>query len=262
MQRAGGRARMVHGANVRVLGDNALVSEQFGASSYDPIASFYDRWSTSVVEDVGFYVEEAVLSGGPVLELGIGTGRIALPIANTGVRVIGVDSSQLMLEQCRVRAAKLGLERLLDLRLGDLRDPPLSEPVALAISPFRAFLHLQSNEERLATLVRVRDLLRPDGRLVFDVFAPSQSDIDETQGRWIEREPGIHERADWDLDERKLVLSVHAEEGQTSMQLAWISVEEWIDLIERAGFTLSGCYGWFDRKPHSGDEDMVFVADK
>src|SRR5438874_3969567 len=62
-----------------------------GESPYDAIARLYDPWSHSVTEDVGFYVEEAVAAGGPVVELGVGTGRIAVPVAAAGVRVIGVE---------------------------------------------------------------------------------------------------------------------------------------------------------------------------
>ena len=60
---------------------------------YDAIARIYDPWSRSVVEDVDFYVEEALASGGPVVELAVGTGRIAVPVAKAGVQVIGVDES-------------------------------------------------------------------------------------------------------------------------------------------------------------------------
>ena len=92
-------------------------------SVYDKIARLYDPWSRSVVEDVSFYLEEARRSGGPVVELGVGTGRIAVPIAADGIRVIGVDASEGMLEVARERAALAGVE--LDLRLGDFRDPPV-----------------------------------------------------------------------------------------------------------------------------------------
>src|SRR3954466_9018977 len=68
------------------------------SSPYDAIAELYDPWSASVVEDVGFYLDEARRSGGPVVELGVGTGRIAVPIAADGIRVIGVDSSRGVLE--------------------------------------------------------------------------------------------------------------------------------------------------------------------
>jgi len=86
-------------------------------SLYDSIAELYDPWSRSVTEDVGFYVEEARRVGGPVVELAVGTGRIAVPTAVEGIRVIGVDSSPGMLEVCRQRAELAGVSELLDLRL-------------------------------------------------------------------------------------------------------------------------------------------------
>ena len=107
-------------------------------SAYDRIARLYDPWSVSVVEDVEFYVAEAVRSGGPVLELGVGTGRIAVPIAQAGIRIVGVDSSEGMLAVAREQAARVGVE--LDLRFGDLRDPPVAEEFALVVIPFRTLL--------------------------------------------------------------------------------------------------------------------------
>jgi SAM-dependent methyltransferase len=236
------------------------MDEHAEVSPYDSIASLYDRWNRSVVEDIDFYVEEALHSGGPVLELGVGTGRIAVPIAQAGVRVIGVDSSAPMLERCRERARVAELDELLDLRLGDLRDPPVSEQVSLVISPFRAFLHLLSNRERRLTLAHIRESLAPGGRLIFDVFSPSGEDIADTHGRWIEREPEIFERADWDSAERRLTLSVRAPDGETSMELAWLSQPEWKGLLEQSGFAVEACHGWFDRSPYDGGADMVFVA--
>src|SRR5919197_4942931 len=98
-----------------------------GRSPYDAIAELYDPWSASVTEDVAFYLDEARRAGGPVVELGVGTGRIAIPIAADGIRVIGVDSSAGMLDVCRRRAELAGVADRLDLRLGDLRQPPAPE---------------------------------------------------------------------------------------------------------------------------------------
>jgi SAM-dependent methyltransferase len=229
-------------------------------SPYDAIARVYDPWSRSVVEDVAFYVEEAVASGGPVVELGVGTGRVALPIAQAGVRVIGVDDSEGMLHVCAERAAAAGVSELLDLRVGDLRRPPVAERVPLVLCPFRAYLHLQDDGERVDALVAARDLLVAGGRLIFDVFEPGADDIAETHARWIEREPGIWERADWDEHARTLTLSVRSDAGETTMQLAWLSPQEWRDLLERAGFEAVACYGWFDRRPYAGGEDSVWIA--
>jgi SAM-dependent methyltransferase len=229
-------------------------------SHYDPIASIYDAWSRQVTEDVAFYVELALEAGGPVVELGVGTGRIAVPTARAGVRVIGVDSSARMLELCRRAAEAAGVTELVDLRLGDLRSPPVGERVRLVTCPFRAYLHLHTDGERLAALRAAYALLEPGGRLVFDVFAPSDADIRETDGRWIEREPGIWERADWRPEERRLDLSVRGEAGETTMPLAWLPAEEWHDLLARAGFAGIECYGWFDRRRYRGGEDSVWLA--
>jgi SAM-dependent methyltransferase len=195
-----------------------------------------------------------------VVELGVGTGRIAVPVAEAGVRVIGVDSSPGMLAVCRERAEDAGVAELLDLRLGDLRNPPVSERVRLVTCPFRSYLHLADDAERLEALNAARELLVEDGRLIFDVFAPSREDIESTNGRWLEREPGIWERADWDEDGRRLVLGVRSAQGETTMTLSWLAVSEWRELLERAGFAVDACYGWFDRRPYAGGEDSIWLA--
>jgi SAM-dependent methyltransferase len=227
-------------------------------SSYDAIAELYDPWSMSVVEDVAFYLEEARRSGGPVVELGVGTGRIAVPIAADGIRVIGIDSSRGMLDVCARRAALAGVE--LDLRVGDLREPPVSELVPLVICPFRSLLHMHTNEDRRRALASVHDLLLPGGRFVFDVFTPAPEDIAKTHDRWLEREPGIFERAVWDEEERTLTLTVRGENSETTMALAWLSRDEWRALLEHSGFEIEACYGWFDRGPYEGGEDTVWVT--
>jgi SAM-dependent methyltransferase len=229
-------------------------------SLYDAIAGIYDDWSRSVTEDVGLYVEEAVASGGPVVELGVGTGRIAVPTALAGVRVIGVDSSRGMLAVCRGRAEAAGVADWIDLREGDLRRPPVTERVPLVTAPFRSLLHLESDTARVEGLRAARDLLLPGGRFVFDVFTPSAEDIRETHGRWLEREPGIWERAHWDEARATLTLDVRGESGETTMRLAWIPPERWRELLAEAGLEVLALYGWFDRRPYRGGEDSVWVA--
>ena len=230
-------------------------------SEYDAIAGLYDPWSTSVVEDISFYVEEALQAAArPVVELGVGTGRIAIPVAMAGVHVIGVDASAGMLEVCARRAAEAGVGDRLDLRQGDLRRPPVDDRVLLVMCPFRAYLHLDDDDARLEALAAARGLLVPGGRLIFDVFRPSREDIDETHGRWIEREPGIEERADWDLGEQTLTLSVRDATSETTMRLWWLEPERWLALLADAGFAVDAVYGWFDRRPYDGGEDTVFVA--
>jgi SAM-dependent methyltransferase len=229
-------------------------------SPYDAIAELYDPWSRSVTEDVDFYVAEARKTGGPVVEVGVGTGRIAIPIARQGLRVIGVDSSREMLAACRRRAEAEGVADLLDLRLGDLRRPPVDEQVPLVICPFRSYLHLADDGDRIEALTAARAALLPGGRLEFDIFEPKPDDIAETHGRWLEREPGIYERAEWDESARTLTLSVRGPAGSATMSLAWISRAEWQQLLEETGFTVEACYEWFNRTPYRDGEDMIFIA--
>jgi SAM-dependent methyltransferase len=93
-------------------------------SPYDAIARLYDPWSASVTEDIDFYVEEALAAGEPVVELACGTGRIAVPIAQAGVRVIGIDGSPAMLDVARERARAAGGGGVGGRRQGEHRVPP------------------------------------------------------------------------------------------------------------------------------------------
>jgi SAM-dependent methyltransferase len=227
-------------------------------SAYDAIARIYDPWSVTVVEDVPFYLAEAKKSGGPVLELGVGSGRIAVPIAAAGIEVVGVDLSAGMLEVARERAELAGVS--IDLRLGDMRDPPVDGTFPLVIVPFRSLLHMETDDDRRAALRAVAAHLAPGGRFVFDGFAPSQDDIDETNGKWLEREPGIWERADWHVETRTLILRVRGAEAESEMSLAWLSVGEWKRLLKEEGFKVDRVYGWFDRQPWRGGEDSIYLC--
>ena len=229
-------------------------------SAYDNIARIYDPWSRTVVEDVAFYVAEAVLSGGPVVELGVGTGRIAVPIALEGISVIGVDSSRGMLEVAADQAALTGVE--LDLRFGDLRDPPVEGEYPLVIIPFRSLLHMQTEADRHAALAAVRRLLQPGGRFIFDVFTPGPDDIAETHGLWLEREPGIFEYAEWNEEQQTLILRVRGQGSEAELSLAWLSIPEWRALLDEEGFDLDALYGWFDRTPWRGGEDSIWICSK
>ncbi|HEX5582691.1 class I SAM-dependent methyltransferase [Gaiella sp.] len=230
------------------------------AALYDRIARIYDPWSASVTEDIGFYVDHALASGGPVVELAVGTGRIAIPTAQAGVPVIGVDQSSGMLAVAREYAEREGVAELVDLRLGDLREPPVTERVPLVTIPFRSLLHLPAEVEKTRALRAAAALLDPGGLVVFDVFAPSREDIEETDGIWLEREPGIFERADWDPRGRTLALSVRAQEHTVTMELHWLSAPEWNALVEDAGLVVEALHGWFDRRSYDGGEDQIWVC--
>src|SRR5438270_166507 len=127
-------------------------------SEYDAWAPVYDAWAADMTEDVAHYVSLAREADGPIVELMVGSGRVAIEVVRqTGKPVLGIDSSPAMLEIARERSAGLPLE----LRLGDVRDLQLDEPAALIYVPFRSLLHLHGWQEKRQVFERVAASLRP-----------------------------------------------------------------------------------------------------
>src|SRR3954454_24347359 len=139
-------------------------------SWHETFANSYDEWSAQMTADVPFYVELAREADGPLVELAVGNGRVAIPVARaTGRTVLGIDTSPAMLAQARERAAAAGVD--LELREGDMRDLDVDEPAALVYCPFRALLHLPTWADRRRTFERVVASLRPGGRFAWHAFA-------------------------------------------------------------------------------------------
>jgi ubiquinone/menaquinone biosynthesis C-methylase UbiE len=215
----------------------------------------YDEWAASVTEDVPFYVELAREADGPVVELAVGNGRVAIPVAQaTGRRVIGIDTSPAMLEQARVKAAEAGVE--LDLHEGDMRDLALDEPAALVYCPARALLHLPSWADRRRTFERVAASLRPDGRFAWNAFAFHHAVAAELDGKHLD-EPVPH-TVHYAVGDNRVDLTL--DDGGTS-SLWWATKNEWLGLLDVAGLEVEALYGGFEREPF-GDEsgEYVFVA--
>jgi len=220
-------------------------------SEYDPIARLYDPWSASVVEDISFYVDEALAAGGPVVELGVGhRAAIAIPTAMAGVDVIGVDSSAEMLAVCRQRAdepASAGAR----LRLGDAAGNRRGRGGGARYVSVPRYLHLRDDTERLEALAAAHALLRPGGRLVFDVFTPSRDDIEETHGRWIERERASTSAPTGSRGADADALGARPG-GESTMTLWWLEPARWHTLLGEAGFDVLAANGWFDRRRSPG----------
>jgi SAM-dependent methyltransferase len=226
-------------------------------SEYDAFAAVYDDWTGPLGEDdVDFYVSLAAEAQGPVVELAVGNGRVAVPIAlRTGRRVIGIDVSQAMLAGAAERARAAGVE--LDLRLGDMRELEVVERTDLVICPFRSLLHVHGHDERLRVFRGVFEALRPRGRFAWNAFVFDPELAAELDGQWREQ-GGVRHRVDYDYDERRIDLSLA---GGPTVPLWWAEPEEWDRLVAESGLEVEARYGWFDRRPFDDSSgEAVYVA--
>lgn len=255
------------------------------ASSYDAIPDFgllYDHVPLYRERtDVGFYVAEAKSSRGPVLEVGCGTGRILVPIARAGSTIVGLDSSNQMLERCRASLSRepVAVQQRVTLHQRDMHDFDLAGGTTfpLIIAPFRVFQHLTTVAAQLRFLTKVARHLAPKGRLVFDVFNPRFSmlvgadgaeheDTPETRlpdGRSFRRAYRIA-RVRWvdQVSESELIYYIQGKRYVQAFEMRWFVPAELQHLLARAGFLVREMYGDFARGPLvDGAPEQVVVAE-
>lgn len=215
----------------------------------------YDEWSAPMTEDIAFYVELACQADGPLVELAIGNGRVAIPVAlATGRPVIGVDSSPAMLEQARAAAAAAGVE--LDLHEADMRDLELVEPAALIYCPFRALLHLPTWADRRRTFERVAASLAPGGRFAWNAFVFDHRIAARLDGR--HHESPVPHFVRYAVGENRIDIVL---DGGGTSSLWWATRNEWLGLLDVSGLELEAVYGDFDKRPLDDESgEYVFVA--
>ncbi len=223
----------------------------------ESFADRYAEWSAGRTADIPFYASLAREADGPVVELAVGSGRVAIPVAQaTGRTVIGIDSSPAMLAQARTAAATAGAR--LDLREGDMRLLALDEPAALIYCPFRALLHLPSWADRRRAFERVAASLRPDGRFAWDAFAFDHHAAVRLDGSH-QQEPTPHTTR-YSVGDNRIDLTL---DGGGTSSMWWATKNEWLGLIDVAGLEVEALYGWFDARPYDDSSlEMVWIARK
>lgn len=224
-------------------------------SEYDAWAPVYDQWG-EMTEDVPFYVELAREAEEPIVELGVGTGRIAVPVAGeTGKRVIGIDNSTAMLDVGRKRAGDLPIE----FREGDFRDFTLEAPVELVICPARALLHAATWGDKRRVFESVAAALKPGGRFAWNAFVFSHRVAARIEGQTQEQNGVVHTVRYVPADSR---VEIVRDDGAT-LRLWWATRAEWEGLVEVAGLQVEALYGWFDRRPFDAESlEFVYVVRK
>jgi SAM-dependent methyltransferase len=234
---------------------------------YAAFAEIYDEWSAFMTEDIDFYAQLATEADGPVVELAIGTGRVAVPVAQAIRRpVIGLDNSPAMLDKARAAADASGVE--LDLREGDMRELALDEPAALIYCAYRSLLHLPTWADRRRLFERVANALEPGGRFAWNVFVFNHHSAAEIDGR-----ARLHIGSDeiWELIEHapadsRIDITVFAGQPGSDprrISLWWTTRSEWEGLLEVSGLETEALYGWFDKRPFDDESrEFVWVARK
>ena len=240
--------------------------------AYDAlIAGTYDAVYERVRDPSGdreFYRQFARETGGPVLELGCGTGRTLIPIAGAGIECVGLDASSAMLGVLREKAPDVHVVH------GDMRDFDLGRRFRLVTCPFRALSHLLDVDAQLACLGSVRRHLADGGAFAFDVFDPKLAMI--AQGELPEslvvtfdhdgREMRRYESVRYDTARQVLTVTFRFEggppelTGTAELRLRWFYRYELEHLLARAGFTDVRFFGGFDRRPWGAGDETIVIA--
>lgn len=163
------------------------MSDRADACAHYRDARYYDHAYQRYKSDVAFYRALADEHGGPILELGVGTGRIARALLKDGHRVVGVDAMESMITRARERAQKLkrsDRERL-ELHIGDIRELDLGARFPLVTAPFNVFQHLYDREDIERALSTVRRHLEAGGVLAFDVLVPDPGSLARDPAKWF-----------------------------------------------------------------------------
>lgn len=246
---------------------------------FDAIARFYDWEHAIFQDDVPMYLGFTRRTGGPVLELACGTGRLARPLAAAGIDVVGLDSSPDMLAIARRELEAAGLAERVTLVEADLRDFDLGQPYPFAFVALDSFGLLVQRDDQLAALRQIRRHLLPGGLLLLDLangnlrggeprdeLIVQHSGADPSSGRpltkWTARrsDPAAQlDRLTYLYDEVQEDNSV--KRWTTELRLRYFGRFELELLLERAGFVVEALYGSYDLDAFdAASERLIAVA--
>lgn len=236
----------------------------------------YDRLLPSTSPDLEFWLSLADTHGDPILELGCGTGRVAIPLAQRGFRVTGVDRSGAMLQQARTKAAQANVN--VEWLEADMRELHLDHVFSLVIIPNNTLCHLLDLSDFEACVGGVRRHLAPNGRFAIDVFVPkpallinrpgerypfSEYDDPDGRGRIVVTESYVYE-ADTQIKRIKThhLIPGEAQEIEGSLDLRMYFPQELDALLKYNGFVIEGKYSSYDLKPFDAQSEKQIIVCK
>ena len=243
-----------------------------GTRAHYEDAEYYASNYADRTDDIDFYVKLAA-GRRSVLEYGVGSGRIALPVARAGTRVVGVDLSAPMLDDLRAQLARepAGVRERVEIVRGDMRDVRLRERFDLVICPFNAALHLYERRDVERFLARVTEHLSPKGELVFDISLPMPTDLARDPARAYRTPPFVHPSAGrvkyaehFDYDGPRQILFVtmvftpmDGAPWQTPLAHRQFFPREMEALLHYNGFQVTSLTGDFAGGPLSNDSEVM-----
>ena len=253
---------------------------RFDESTAALSARYFDGDTAGFMDDWPVIRSLARRSGGPLLELGCGTGRLLIPLARAGYSVTGVDLSAAMLDIAGAKAVQAGVADRITLLQGDFAAVALPTTYRFAFVVMNTFMHLLTQAEQLAALRHWREHLTPDGLLLIDVFQPDVGELSGFDGRvefdkmWIDPANGstVVKQVIRSVDQTEQLVHIVmlydevAQDGQMQrsvvpFDLRYLWRNEAQLLLEMAGFTLEGIYGDWTLAPlDAAGERMILVA--
>lgn len=250
---------------------------------YRQIDELYDAEHASFDDDVDLYLAMAKEVDGPILELGCGTGRILVPLANAGAQVTGIDSSPVMLRRARQALASLDDDTGVQLANLDMRnaDQAPGGPFALVIYSLNGLMHLDTQAGQIASLRSVGKSLADGGMVLIDIMNPSPDYLEQIAGaallewtgqsadgsviqKWAHREIDVHAQS----IETRLWYDLTSVSGElnrlhTGFTLRYLHLAELSLMLREAGFGEPTAYGSYQLDPlDSQSERMIVTAEK
>lgn len=253
-------------------------------TSFDHWADVYDSVYSYVRDDIPYYVKEALESKGPVLELGSGTGRVTIPIANSGIDIVGLDSSSAMLEVAKLKSEKFNFcDSRISFVKADMRNFSLlpTGKFPLIIIPFRGFLSLLTVQDQISTLQNVKHHLSDNGKIIISIFVPDldmlvQEDdllyhIRDVTDSESGKKMVLSHRSNYDnynqiITTRMIIEELDDDDEMTKrfyrdFQLRYIYRWEMEHLFSRTGFKSIALYGDFEKSIFDETStEMIWVA--
>ena len=245
---------------------------------WDRFARLYDDDYGDFVDDLDFYLPLAERTGGPILEAMCGTGRVALPLAEAGFDVVGLDISEAMIARTRSKIEARRLSERARAVAGDIRSVRLEERFTLAIVAMNSFMHLPTGADQLAALQTLRQHLRPGGLVVLDLFNPDPHELVADQGvlvhgksfqsstgaeiqKWVLRKTDFAEQThyvEFMYDEIGPDRIVRRDVLPFTMR--WLYRFELEYLLTTAGYEVEATFGSYELDDYTSDSDRLIAV--